>query len=134
MRTIRDVVVHGKNLENVKNHVAVWLAQNEFSILDWQADGSEKIYGMVGGRVRIRPHIGSIVAVQYKISGVVVFEISLKPISEGTSLHGEFYAAGASLFAGDEYDLSPNPPFVGSLPRKRGYKILSEFMQSIQTL
>jgi hypothetical protein len=132
-RTIQDVTIVNKNIIDTKEFISNWFSQNKFEVLDWESNGIEKKHGNFFTKMILKPHIGSIVALSYKQSGVVVFEVSLKSENSNTLVHGEFYAGGATIFAGNEFDLSPKPPFTGIWPRKRGYKAMCALLDALNS-
>jgi len=131
-RTIQDVRVH-RGVDDVRNFIAGWLNSNQFQVLEWQARSVEIPYGGFGQRMRLHPRPGSIVALWWggMTGGAVVFELLLVPEGPSTLVHGEFYAPGASMYAGNEWDVCQNPDAMGKWPRQRGYGQMLSLLQAL---
>ncbi len=133
-RTAIETRVSGHNTGGVQRFLMAWLHDNEFSVTDLRADGTEKLYPIWGTSLKLRPKVGSLVAVSGKSSGAVVFEFVLQSTGNDTIVRVEAYASGASMFAGREYELSQTSFAVAGWPRKRGQGLLSKLQGSLQAL
>ena len=133
-RTIEEWKVPSTSIEEISSTIKVWLSRNQFEILEWYSGGSWIDYNKLGFRMSLRPKPGSIVAVSYRISGTVVFEISLSKENDDTIIHGEFYAIGGGPLAGKEFDFCPTLPSLDQLARKRGYTLMANFEKSLSLM
>ena len=132
-RTIKEVKIIGKGIEEVKIYAGDWFHANGFKIRDWDSKG--RLFNLRGwfsiiGAI-VRPRAGTIVATQLDPSGCIVFEISLRAEGSDTILHGEFYAPGVEIFVFQELDLRPEAG-LGKFPRESGYVLMMDFLQAMK--
>ncbi len=135
-RTIQEIRVKGRKQKEVKEHIAHWLAENYFAVKEWSFKRKRlPVFAWHSlGFVLLSPHTGSIVAVRMDLSGCIVFEIILKEENNDTLVHGEFYAAGGLILLGREWDLRRKSPAAARWPREGGYVLMSEFLESLESL
>lgn len=139
-RTTKDIVLSTGTTRS-KELILDWLARQGFEVLTMESTGQRIEYRFGpsrSSRVMLAPHPGSIVALHAKMLGVTVFELDVKPRDGGTSIHGEFYIAGAGVdgravsFLGQESDLPEKPGWVGRVPRKKGYLLMEQFITGLE--
>jgi hypothetical protein len=126
-RTQKQIRVPGVGVDQVRSFCLAWLTNNGLEVVDQTADGSEKKYPVWGQHLTLHPTPGSLVAVNGKLSGAVVFELLFYPAGPDTVLYVQGYAAGAGPMAhGKEYEFSTSAIGVGGAPRKRGNGLLQK--------
>ncbi len=135
-RTIREINLNTDE-SRVRDCALFWLESNGFEILERDSAGRPIEKSFKPFRVRLATHPGSIVALRARRMGMIVFEIKLEPRDRGCLVHGEFYAAGASGgvvgdFRGREFDVLEKPELMGRLPRKKGFRLMSEFISGLE--
>ncbi len=143
-RTILEVIVTGRRLEEVQNFLNGWFSKNGFEVKEWYSDStpftvraSWSVFGF-----KISPHIGSIVAVRFIsvplllrffVPGGIVLEISLQKEWNNTLLHGEFYVAGVQLGVAVEWGLSPAPGVtIFPANARHGYEAMTRLLQQLE--
>ena len=113
-RTILDITISNKSVEEVKNKIYKWFEENSFAILTLNSDGSElKFSG-----TRINPDKGKLIALNQKDTGSIILELEIHPNNNHTIVHSEFYVPGAGPWAGKEMELN-SKAIVGGLPKRR---------------
>ena len=137
-RTIREVRVAGRNPEEVKEHIALWFAENYFDVKEWSSKGKRGLvyepnpsWAGVNAFV-ISPKIGSTVAVRIDTNGCIVFEITMKEEGSDTVVHGEFYVATIFSIFGGDWDLVEHSTTIGQQTREYGYVFMTSFTQSLE--
>ncbi len=135
-RTIREISVLADETK-VKAYVSKWLENSGFEILEKESVGGIIEKSSKPFRVRLTTHPGSTVALRASRLGMIVFEIKVERSDQGCLIHGEFYVAGASGglldWSGRESDVCEKPDIVGRLPRKKGYRLMNDFVSEMQS-
>ena len=135
-RIIKEFKLTSKSPEEIQEYLRNWFVQNHFSVKTWSSDGKpfalRKWWSWLG--IKVSSHVGSIVAIRYDFTGCIIFEINLRKAGADTLFHGEFYAAGAEIYRGKEWDLGPKPGATGKLPRKDGYRTMGQLLQELKNL
>jgi hypothetical protein len=131
-RTLRDIQVLGPSLGTVRMQVMSWLRDNDFAVVDPNADGTAKKYSP-GGFVtnEIHPKPGSLVVVKYERPSLFVLELAIYPTEHGTTVHVEGYVAGAGRNKGQETDFET---FAGMTHVSRGSDLLSDLERLLVAL
>lgn len=136
-RTLKELVLP-TDVTRSRELVLDWLARNGFSVLTTESTGQSIEHAFGSSKVLLQTHPGSVVAVHAKMLGVTAFELDLRPRDGGTSIHGEFFVAGAGVegrvvtFLGQEYDLPEKPGWTARVPRKKGYHLMSQFLADLE--
>jgi hypothetical protein len=128
------VKVSNVPLIDVRRTIFKWLEKNGFAILSLNSDGSPILFGYYMARVMLHPKAGTIVCLHYKASGAIAFEVDIRPGRDEVHVDLEGYAAGASLWAGHEWDLGPDVILMGRWPRKKGYRLMLELEKELHSL
>jgi hypothetical protein len=135
-RTIKDFVVSGRGHDDVNAFVLNWLKQNDFTLLEFQSDGSEKRYPCGGMHLILHPTRGNLLAVSAKSTGLAVaFEMTLHPSGQDWVVHLEGYATGSGPgFHGREWPFANETFVVAGAARKRGNELLTRFDSALAAL
>ena len=135
-RTVQEVALATGPTET-RERILRSLQSHGFEILPQSSTGQPIDYPFRSFHARLATHPGSIVAIQAKWSGFIVFELDVLPRDAWSLLHGEFYVAGAGGgvvdYLGQEMDVLEKPPMVGRIPRKKGFKVMKEFLSDLGT-
>jgi hypothetical protein len=105
-RTVENIFVAGKNLQQVKRAVHQWIAEEKISIEVERDD-------FVRGRLGIPSGLG-LTAPKY-------FEVSLKPQQDGVMVHTEGWI---SLYDVSERSFTKSLFALGNIPRRKGWKVM----------
>jgi hypothetical protein len=133
-RTIVDWEILNETIKNAKKYIITWLEKNNFKILTTDSDGSLIKYGYMGAKVKLLPKAGNLISIYYTITtGAIVFEFDVQRVNNSVKIHGEFYAAGAGILVGKEYDLAHKSGLMAKWPREYGYILFSEFQDYIKS-
>ena len=129
-RTISEVTISNKTEEEVINNIYKWFEKNGFAILSLNSDGSELKFG----GIKINPEIGKLIAINYKETGIIAFELNLNSDNNHTIVHCEYYVAGWGPL-GARKELEVNDEAIwGRWPRRRGFKLKTEFEEFLKSL
>ncbi len=128
VRTIKDIWVAGRSLNDVQAFVNSWLSQNKFSIIELCSNGSDIKQGIpLLNNALIRPRPGSMVATTSRWGVPIIFEMMVKQETQGVMVHVEGYAIGRGVgMAGQEFDLVPIS-YSGAPTRKAGFDLINNF-------
>lgn len=105
-RTVEDIFVSGRTLQEVNEQVQNWIKQEEIIIEAERED-------FIRGRLGIPSGLG-LTAPKY-------FEVSFKPEQNGVKVHTEGWI---SVYDVSEKSFSNNPLAMGSIPRRKGWKVI----------
>jgi len=115
-RTIQDVFVSGRHLQEVHEEVQRWI--NEEGIVIEAARE-----GFVRGRLGVASVLGW--------STPKYFEVSYKPDQDGVMVHTEGWI---SLFDVSERNFSKTALAFGGVPRKKGWKVIEHLWKKLKAL
>jgi DNA-binding HxlR family transcriptional regulator len=116
VRTIKDVFVSGRNLQEVNEEVMRWIKEEGISI-ELERDG------FIRGRLGIPSGLG-LTAPKY-------FEVSFKPDQNGVIVHTEGWI---SLFDVSERSFSKSALLSGGIPRRKGWKVIERLWKQLRTM
>lgn len=109
-RTIRDIVVQGRNAEEIRALVQNWFAQNQVGVIE---NRPEHIKGRWG--------IGLATAPKY-------FQVSFLPTRGGIIAHTEGWI---SAYGVSEQDFSASA-LAGGIPRREGWRAIERLWGALQ--
>jgi hypothetical protein len=132
-RTVQTIPVGGRTIAEVRAHLLSWLRSREFVIVDVDSDGSAVKFPFGIVSLLLHPAPGDTVATSVRLSGAVVIEFRFTSAENKTFVHLEAYAAGAGPYSGEEWELSEQLHWEGGLPRSRGFQVLAELAEDLQT-
>jgi hypothetical protein len=132
-RTVQTIPVSGRTIAEVRTHLLSWLRSKEFVIVDVDSDGSAVRFPFGIVSLLLHPASGDTVATSVRYTGAVVIEFRLTSAENTTFVHLEAYAAGAGPYSGDEWELSEQLHWTGGVPRMRGFHVLEELAEDLQT-
>ncbi len=112
-RTMRDIPVPGGSQQEIWNQIRMWMNANSGWVVGGSVDDSSGTY------VKVRMGAGAMQASRF-------FEISIRPDSNGVSVHTEGYTKAW----GQEQDLSPSA-ISGALPRRQGWRAIEDLWNRI---
>ncbi len=115
-RTVETVFVWGRNLQELKTALHLWIAKEGITTEVERDD-------FVRGRIGIPSGLG-LTAPKY-------FEITLKPQPDGVMVHSEGWI---SLFDISERSFTNRILSQGSLPRRQGYKAMQNLQRRLKAL
>jgi hypothetical protein len=115
-RTVEDVFVSGRNLQEVNEEVLRWIKEEGISI-ELERDG------FIRGRLGIPSGLG-LTAPKY-------FEVSFKPNQNGVMVHTEGWI---SLFDVSERSFSKSALISGGIPRRKGWKVMERLWNRLRTM
>jgi hypothetical protein len=115
-RTVRDIFVSGRQLQEIFEEVHHWINQEQITI-ELERDG------MIRGRLGTPSGLG-LTAAKY-------FEVSFKPESNGVLVHTEGWI---SAFDVSEKSFSKTALAVGGVPRKKGWQVMEHLWQRLNIL
>jgi DNA-binding transcriptional ArsR family regulator len=115
-RTVEDIFVSGRNLQEVKEEVLRWIREEGISI-EVERDG------FIRGRLGIPSGLG-LTAPKY-------FEVSFKPDQNGVMIHTEGWI---SLFDVSERSFSKSALISGGIPRRKGWKVIERLWNRLRTM
>ena len=115
-RTIQDIFVSRRNLQEVKAEVMDWIKKEKISI-EIEQDN------LIRGRLGISSGLG-LTAPKY-------FEVSLKSDQNGVLVHTEGWI---SVFGLSEMSFSKTSLSKGGIPRKKGWKVIEHLWKSLSAI
>jgi hypothetical protein len=114
-RTVRDIFVTGRHLQEVKKEVYRWIDKQGIIL---EAEKEDFFRGRLG-----TPSGLGLTAPKY-------FEVSLKPKEDGVMVHTEGWI---SIFDVNERCFSKTALAFGGIPRRKGWKVMDKLWQSMET-
>ena len=129
-----EVLITSVPLKAVDRYIFKWLEIKGFVIISLGSDGRPVVWGYYGARVKLSPKAGYVISLHYKMTGAVALEYRTQQVNDDVLVHCEFYAAGASLFGGREWDVRRKVKLMGRFPRKRGYKLMTDLKRRLGSL
>ncbi|MCL2358879.1 MAG: helix-turn-helix domain-containing protein [Candidatus Bathyarchaeota archaeon] len=114
-RTIQDVFVSGRRPEEVKEEIQNWIREENI-VIEIEREG------FIRGRLGI-PALG-LTAPKY-------FEVSFKPDQNGVMVHTEGWI---SVYDISEKSFSNKALTVGSIPRKKGWKVINRLWLKLRAI
>lgn len=102
-RTVQDIAVQGRNIQDVRNEIMSWMN----SVGAWIVDDRQTY-------IKIQDGVGIWEGIRY-------FEISLRQDQNGVVVHTEGYVKTL----GSESDLSPGA-ISAALPRRKGFRAIQD--------
>lgn len=115
-RTIQDIGVSGRNLQEVKEEIQRWIKEEGITI---EAERE----GFIRGRLGIPSGLG-LTAPKY-------FEVSFKPDQNGVMVHTEGWI---SVFDVSERSFSNTALIAGGIPRKKGWKVIEHLWERLRAM
>lgn len=115
-RTIQDIFVSGRQLQDVKEEIQNWVRDEGISV-------EVEREGFVRGRLGIPSGLG-LTAPKY-------FEVSFKSDQNGVTVHTEGWI---SLYDVSERSFSNKVLISGNIPRRKGWKVIEHLWQRLRTL
>jgi DNA-binding transcriptional ArsR family regulator len=115
-RTILDILVSGRTLQEVKEEVQRWINEEGISI-------EVEREGFIRGRLGIPSGLG-LTAPKY-------FEVSLKPDANGVIVHTEGWI---SLYDVSERSFSKNAAISGRIPRRKGWTVMEHLWGRLRAM
>jgi len=129
-----EVLITSVPLKAVDRFIFKWLEIKGFAIISLDSPGSPVVWGYYGARVKLSPRAGYVICIHYKATGAVALEYRTQQVNDDVLVVGEFYAAGASIFGGREWDVRPKVKLMGRFPRRRGYKLMKDLERRLVSL
>jgi hypothetical protein len=114
-RTIQDLLVTGRTLEEVKAEVLRWMTE-------WDISKVEEREDFIRGRMGIPGGLG-ITAPKY-------FEVTYKPQDNGVLVHTEGWIG---VYGMSESSFSKNA-FIGGIPRRKGWKTIEQLWNRLKAM
>ena len=114
-RTIEEVLVTGRNLQEVKAEVLLWIKEWGINIVEERDD-------FVRGRMGIPGGLG-LTAPKY-------FEVTFRPQENGVLVHTEGWIG---VYGMSESSFSKNA-FLGGIPRRKGWKTIEQLWSRLKAL
>jgi hypothetical protein len=114
-RTVEDVLVTGRNLQEVKAEVLRWLDE-------WGISKVEERDDFIRGRMGIPGGLG-LTAPKY-------FEVSLRPQENGVLVHTEGWIG---VYGMSESSFSKSA-FLGGIPRRKGWKTIEDLWNRLKSM
>lgn len=115
-RTVEDVFVSGRDLQEVREEIMRWIKDEGISI-EVERDG------FIRGRLGIPSGLG-LTAPKY-------FEVSFKPDQNGVMVHTEGWI---SLYDVSERSFSKSALTSGGIPRRKGWKVIEHLWKRLRTM
>jgi hypothetical protein len=115
-RTIQDVFVSGRQLQEVKEEIQNW-------IIDEGINVEVEREGFIRGRLGIPSGLG-LTAPKY-------FEVSFKSDQNGVMVHTEGWI---SLYDVSEKSFSNKILIYGNIPRRKGWKVIEHLWQKLRAM
>lgn len=115
-RTVEDILVSGRNLQEVKEEVTRWIREEGISV-------EVEREGFIRGRLGIPSGLG-LTAPKY-------FEVSFKPDQNGVMVHTEGWI---SLYDVSERSFSKSALTSGGIPRRKGWKVIEHLWKRLRTM
>ncbi len=113
-RTIKDIFVFGRTLQEVSAQIRDWIAQEGITVEAQHED-------FFRGRLGIPSGLG-LTAPKY-------FEVSCTPEENGVKVHSEGWI---SVYDVSEQSFSSNPWVMGSIPRRKGWKVMEHLWTMLE--
>jgi hypothetical protein len=114
-RTIEEVLVIGRNLQEVKAEVLLWIREWGINIVEERDD-------FVRGRMGIPGGLG-LTAPKY-------FEVTYRPQENGVLVHTEGWIG---VYGVSESSFSKNA-FLGGIPRRKGWKTIEQLWNRLKAI
>jgi len=114
-RTIKELLVTGRSLQEVKAEVFLWMKE-------WGISKVEERNDFVRGRMGIPGGLG-LTAPKY-------FEVTYKPQDNGVLVHTEGWIG---VYGVSESSFSKNA-FLGGIPRRKGWKTVEQLWNRLKAL
>jgi len=115
-RTIEDVLVSGRELQEVRAEIMRWIKEEKISV-EVERDG------FIRGRLGIPSGLG-LTAPKY-------FEVSFKPDQNGVMVHTEGWI---SIYDISERSFSKSALTTGGIPRKKGWKVIEHLWKRLRAM
>jgi hypothetical protein len=115
-RTIQNILVSGRELQEVKEEVQRWINEEGITI-------EVEREGFVRGRLGIPSGLG-LTAPKY-------FEVSWKPEQNGLMVHTEGWI---SLYDVSERSFSKTATVSGGIPRRKGWKVMENLWDRLKAM
>lgn len=115
-RTVEDILVSGRSTQEIKQELLRWVREEGIQIEIERED-------FIRGRLGIPSGLG-LTAPKY-------FEVTLKPVQNGVLVHTEGWI---SLYDVSEKSFSDKILVNGNIPRRKGWKVISNLWKRLQTI
>lgn len=115
-RTIEDIFVSGRNLQEVKEELSRWITEDRISIEVERDD-------FFRGRLGIPSGLG-LTAPKY-------FEVSFKPDQNGVMVHTEGWI---SVYDVSERSFSKSALVSGGIPRRKGWRVIEHLWKRLRAM
>lgn len=115
-RTVEDILVSGRSLQEIRREVISWVREEGIKIEVERED-------FIRGRLGIPSGLG-FTAPKY-------FEVTLKPVQNDVSVHTEGWI---SLYDVSEKSFSNKILATGNIPRRKGWKVINNLWKRLQTM
>jgi len=115
-RTIEDIFVSGRNLQEVKEELSRWITEDRISIEVERGD-------FFRGRLGIPSGLG-LTAPKY-------FEVSFKPDQNGVMVHTEGWI---SVYDVSERSFSKSALVSGGIPRRKGWRVIEHLWKRLRAM
>ena len=115
-RTIHDILVSGRQLQEVKEEVQRWITEEGINI-----EVEQEVF--IRGRLGIPSGLG-LTAPKY-------FEVSLKPDQKGVMVHTEGWI---SVYDISERSFSKTALSMGGIPRKKGWTVIEHLWERLRAM
>ena len=109
-RTVQDIFVSGRNVQEMRTAVLQWFAQNQFELIENRVEFVKGRWGT-----------GLVTAPKY-------FQISFKPAQGGVTVHTEGWVAalGDQSFSGSA--------MMGGIPRREGWHAMERLWAMLKAM
>jgi hypothetical protein len=114
-RTIEEILVTGRNMQEIRDEVLVWMSEEGISVTERRDDFFKGRMGVPGGL--------GLTAPKY-------FEITLKPDARGTLVHTEGWIG---VYGVSESSFSKSA-FLGGIPRRKGWKTIEKLWAKLRSM
>lgn len=133
-RTVRELLVIGRDRATVERFLASWFADHGFQLAAQISQTPELTFKHWDGSIVIRPRPGSTVFLRIQRGGAtIVLEFTLAESGSGTGIHLEGYVTGRGYpWKGKENEFSPTALAVAGVPRKAGFRVLAELQSDLE--
>jgi hypothetical protein len=118
-RTIKDILVSGHTLGEVKDQVHQWVAAKEIVVEEERNDFFR----------------GKMKEISAKLSAPKHFEVSMKSESNGILVHTEGWVSLVDYYTYKNAEISfSNQGWIGRFPRKKGWKIINDLWSRLEAM
>lgn len=115
-RTVKDILVSGRSLQEIRKEVLSWVREEGIKIENERED-------FIRGRLGIPSGLG-LTAPKY-------FEVTLKTVQNGVLVHTEGWI---SVYDVSEKSFSDKILVKGNIPRRKGWKVINNLWKRLQSI